>query len=173
MEHLDAVVHNAGVLLEEPERTETGTAARPISASTTSGTSRLTHWLMPLLKAAPDARIVTVGSFAAKSEHLDLDDLQTRTDYRAKRTYARSKLAQMYCRARVDRRLRAAGSTVSSMVVHPGGALNALTPSRPPVPRKAGRGGTARGARRPPASGQARRGPAGGPGGARSADRRG
>ncbi|WP_372351117.1 hypothetical protein [Streptomyces sp. KL116D] len=88
---------------------------------------------MPLLEAAPDARIVTVGSFAAKSEHLDLDDLQTRTDYRAKRTYARSKLAQMYCRARVDRRLRAAGSTVSSMVVHPGGALNALTPSRPPV----------------------------------------
>ncbi|WP_372351118.1 SDR family NAD(P)-dependent oxidoreductase [Streptomyces sp. KL116D] len=40
VEHLDAVVHNAGVLLEEPERTETGTAARPISASTTSGTSR-------------------------------------------------------------------------------------------------------------------------------------
>lgn len=99
----------------------------------------LTHWLLPLLEAAPSARVVTVGSFAAKSERLDLDDLQSRAGYRAKRTYGRSKLAQMYFGLELDRRLRAAGSTVSSVVVHPGGALDSLTPSRPPVHvRKAG-----------------------------------
>ncbi|MCQ4209965.1 SDR family NAD(P)-dependent oxidoreductase [Streptomyces longispororuber] len=133
VEHLDAVVHNAGVLLEEPERKETGDGNETHFGINHLGHFALTHWLMPLLEAAPDARIVTVGSFAAKSERLDLDDLQSRTDYRAKRTYARSKLAQMYFGLELDRRLRAADSTVSSMVVHPGGALNSLTPSRPPV----------------------------------------
>ncbi|SHG23238.1 hypothetical protein SAMN05444320_107103 [Streptoalloteichus hindustanus] len=33
----------------------------------------------------------------------------------------------------IDRRLRAAGSTAASVVNHPGGALDSLTPSRPPV----------------------------------------
>ncbi|NGN70185.1 SDR family NAD(P)-dependent oxidoreductase [Streptomyces sp. A7024] len=138
-DHLDAVVHNAGVLLEGPERKETADGNEIHFGTNHLGHFALTHWLMPLLEAAPGARVVTVGSFAAKSERLDLDDLQTRTDYRAKRTYARSKLAQMYFGLELDRRLRAAGSTVSSVVVHPGGALDSLTPSRPPVHvRKAG-----------------------------------
>ncbi len=77
--------------------------------------------------------MVTMGSFAAKSERLDLNDLQSRKDYRPKRTYGRSKLAQMYFGLELDRRLRAVGSTVASVVVHPGGALDSLTPSRPPV----------------------------------------
>jgi hypothetical protein len=33
----------------------------------------------------------------------------------------------------LDRRLRAAGSTTLSVVTHPGGALDSLTPPRPPV----------------------------------------
>ncbi len=39
----------------------------------------------------------------------------------------------MYFGFELDRRLRAAGSTVLSVVAHPGGALDSLTPSRPPV----------------------------------------
>ncbi|MEU6934397.1 SDR family NAD(P)-dependent oxidoreductase [Streptomyces sp. NPDC046374] len=139
VEHLDAVVHNAGVLLEGPDRKETRDGHEIHFGTNHLGHFALTHWLMPLLEAAPCARIVTVGSFAAKSERLDLHDLQTRTDYRAKTTYARSKLAQMYFGLELDRRLRASGSPVSSVVVHPGGALDSLTPSRPPVHvRKAG-----------------------------------
>lgn len=139
VERLDAVVHNAGVLLEGPDRKETGDGNEIHFGTNHLGHFALTHWLMPLLEAAPCARVVTVGSFAAKWERLDLDDLQTRTDYQGKRTYARSKLAQMYFGLELDRRLRAAGSPVSSVVVHPGGALDSLTPSRPPVHvRKAG-----------------------------------
>ncbi|MEU9072527.1 SDR family NAD(P)-dependent oxidoreductase [Streptomyces sp. NPDC048109] len=130
---LDAVVHNAGVLLEAPERKLTGDGHEMHFGTNHLGHFTLTHWLMPLLEAAPGARIVTVGSFAAKSERLDLDDLQSQAEYRAKRTYARSKLAQMYFGLELDRRLRAAGSAVTSVVVHPGGALDSLTPSRPPV----------------------------------------
>ncbi|MFK0115409.1 hypothetical protein [Streptomyces sp. NPDC090994] len=50
-----------------------------------SGTNHLGHlalprWLLPLLSAAPAGRVVTTGSFAAETERLDLDDLQSRTD---------------------------------------------------------------------------------------------
>ncbi|MFJ4696455.1 SDR family NAD(P)-dependent oxidoreductase [Streptomyces sp. NPDC088766] len=133
VERLDAVVHNAGVAIDDPPRRETGDGHELMFGTNHLGHFALTHWLMPLLSAAPAARIVTMGSFAAKSERLDLDDLQSRKDYRPKRTYGRSKLAQMYFGLELDRRLRAAGSTVASVVVHPGGALDSLTPERPPV----------------------------------------
>ncbi|MFI6564204.1 SDR family NAD(P)-dependent oxidoreductase [Streptomyces sp. NPDC050534] len=133
VERLDAVVHNAGVALDDPPRQETGDGHELMFGTNHLGHFALTHRLMPLLSAAPAARVVTMGSFAAKSERLDLEDLQSRRDYQPKRTYGRSKLAQMYFGVELDRRLRAAGSTVASVVVHPGGALDSLTPSRPPV----------------------------------------
>ncbi|MFG2938627.1 SDR family NAD(P)-dependent oxidoreductase [Streptomyces sp. NPDC048282] len=134
--HLDAVVNNAGVALDDPPRRETTDGHELMFATNHLGHFALTRWLMPLLAAAPAAhmaRVVTTGSFAAKSERLDPDDLQSRKDYRPKRAYGRSKLAQMSFGVELDRRLRAAGSTVASVVVHPGGALDSLTPARPPV----------------------------------------
>ncbi|MFJ3709476.1 MULTISPECIES: SDR family NAD(P)-dependent oxidoreductase [unclassified Streptomyces] len=133
VECLDAVVHNAGVALDGPPREETGAGHELMFGTNHLGHFALTQWLMPLLSSAPAARIVTMGSFAAKSERLDLDDLQSRHDYRPKRTYGRSKLAQMYFGLELDRRLRAVHSAVTSVVVHPGGALDSLTTSRPPV----------------------------------------
>ncbi|MFI1798856.1 SDR family NAD(P)-dependent oxidoreductase [Streptomyces sp. NPDC020379] len=136
VERLDAVVHNAGVALDDPPRRETADGHELMFGTNHLGHFALTRWLMPLLSAAPAARVVTMGSFAAKSERLDPDDLQSRKGYRPKRAYGRSKLAQMYFGVELDRRLRAADSTVASVVVHPGGALDALTPSRPPLPAR-------------------------------------
>ncbi|MEU1287903.1 SDR family NAD(P)-dependent oxidoreductase [Kitasatospora sp. NPDC005856] len=133
LDRLDAVVHNAGVALDHPPRRETVDGHELMFATNHLGHFALTHHLAPLLAATPGSRIVTTGSFAAKTEHLDLDDLQSTRDYRPKRTYARSKLAQMLFAVELDRRLRAAGSTTPSLLVHPGGALDSLTPSRPPV----------------------------------------
>ncbi|MEU8499886.1 SDR family NAD(P)-dependent oxidoreductase [Streptomyces lavendulae] len=133
VDRLDAVVHNAGVALDDPPRRETGDGHELMFGTNHLGHFALTARLMPLLSAAPAARVVTVGSFAAKSERLDLDDLQSGNDYRPKRSYGRSKLAQMYFGFELDRRLRAVGSRVASVVVHPGGALDSLTPSRPPI----------------------------------------
>ncbi|MET8951023.1 SDR family NAD(P)-dependent oxidoreductase [Streptomyces sp. NPDC004393] len=130
---LDAVVLNAGVALDDPPRRETGAGHELMFGTNHLGHFALTRWLMPLLSAAPAARVVTVGSFAAKSERLDLADLQSRRDYRPGRAYGRSKLAQMYFALELDRRLRARDATVASVLVHPGGALDSLTPSRPPV----------------------------------------
>ncbi|KND34702.1 SDR family NAD(P)-dependent oxidoreductase [Streptomyces acidiscabies] len=132
LDRLDAVVHNAGIALDDPPRQETADGHELMFATNHLGHFALTQQLAPLLSASA-GRIVTVGSFAARSERLDLDDLQSARDYRPKRTYGRSKLAQMSFGFELDRRLRAVGSTVLSVVAHPGGALDALTPSRPPV----------------------------------------
>ncbi|MFI9042275.1 SDR family NAD(P)-dependent oxidoreductase [Streptomyces sp. NPDC053726] len=132
LDRLDAVVHNAGVALDHPPRRETTAGHELMLATNHLGHFALTHHLAPLLTATPGSRIVTTGSFAAKSERLDLDDLQSTHGYQPKRAYARSKLAQMLFAFELDRRLRAAGSTTLSVVVHPGGALDSLTPSRPP-----------------------------------------
>ncbi|MEV0535556.1 SDR family NAD(P)-dependent oxidoreductase [Kitasatospora sp. NPDC050463] len=133
LDRLDAIVHNAGVALDHPPRRETADGHELMFATNHLGHFALTHHLAPLLTATPGSRIVTTGSFAAKSERLDLDDLQSTHDYQPKRAYSRSKLAQMLFALELDRRLRAAASTTLSVLVHPGGALDSLTPSRPPV----------------------------------------
>ncbi|MEU6018402.1 SDR family NAD(P)-dependent oxidoreductase [Streptomyces sp. NPDC047515] len=133
LDHLDAVVYNAGVALDDPPRRETEDGHELMFGTNHLGHFALTQWLAPLLSAASAGRIVTVGSFAGRSERLALDDLQSTQDYRPKRTYGRSKLAQMCFGFELDRRLRAGDSTVLSVVAHPGGALDSLTPSRPPV----------------------------------------
>ncbi|GAV42504.1 SDR family NAD(P)-dependent oxidoreductase [Streptomyces acidiscabies] len=132
LDRLDAVVHNAGIALDDPPRQQTADGHELMFATNHLGHFALTQQLAPLLSASA-GRVVTVGSFAARSERLDLDDLQSARDYRPKRTYGRSKLAQMCFGFELDRRLRAVGSAVLSVVAHPGGALDSLTPSRPPV----------------------------------------
>ncbi|WP_326951057.1 SDR family NAD(P)-dependent oxidoreductase [Amycolatopsis sp. NBC_01307] len=128
---LDALVCNAGVMLDEPPRRETADGHEMMFGTNHLGHFALVARLLPNL--APDGRIVTTGSFAAKSSSLDFADLQSERDYHPKRAYERSKLAQMLFALELDRRLRAAGSKRLSVVAHPGGALDSLTPSRPPV----------------------------------------
>ncbi|MFD7450799.1 SDR family NAD(P)-dependent oxidoreductase [Kitasatospora sp. NPDC059827] len=133
LERLDAVVLNAGIALDDPPRRTAANGHELMFATNHLGHFALTARLAPLLLATPGSRIVTTGSFAAKSERLDLADLQSARDYKPKRAYARSKLAQMLFAVELDRRLRAAGSSTLSVLTHPGGALDALTPARPPL----------------------------------------
>ncbi len=132
-DRLDAVVCNAGVLLDQRRRRLTSEGHELMFGTNHLGHFVLIRWLMPLLTATPASLVVTTGSFVGKSTRLDLNDLQSSRDYQPKRAYARSKLAQMLFGFELDRRLRAAGSTTLSVVNHPGGALDSLTPSRPPV----------------------------------------
>nr|BBJ55564.1 hypothetical protein SAVMC3_81930 [Streptomyces avermitilis] len=80
LDHLDVVVHNAGVALDEPPRRETEDGHELMFGTNHLGHFALTQWLVPLLSAASAGRSVTVGSFAARSERLDLDDLQSTRD---------------------------------------------------------------------------------------------
>lgn len=110
---LDAVVLNAGVLIEGHDPEDRAFAVNHL------GHFALIGRLAPYLGS--NARVVTTGSFVAKSaafpEH----------EHDGKKAYARSKLAQMLFGFELARR------GVFSVVNHPGGALDSLTPSRPPV----------------------------------------
>jgi NAD(P)-dependent dehydrogenase (short-subunit alcohol dehydrogenase family) len=132
LDTLDAVVLNAGVL-SQSERGETKDGHELMFGTNHLGHFAFTAHLLPLLAAAPGSRVVTTGSFAARSVRVDLEDLHSRRSYKPMGSYARSKLAQMLFGFELDRRLRAAGSSTLSVVTHPGGALDSLTPSRPPV----------------------------------------
>jgi NAD(P)-dependent dehydrogenase (short-subunit alcohol dehydrogenase family) len=65
----------------------------------------LTHDLLPLLGAAPAARVVTVGSGSHYRSRLDWNDLQSRRSYNGLRAYGRSKLANILFSLELNRRL--------------------------------------------------------------------
>ncbi|MCK2242093.1 MULTISPECIES: SDR family NAD(P)-dependent oxidoreductase [unclassified Crossiella] len=129
VDRLDAVVLNAGVYLDEPDRRLSAEGHELMFATNHLGHFALIAHLAPLLAATAGSRVVTTGSLTAKSVALDFDDLHSTRDYQPARSYARSKLAQMLFGFEFARR----SSTTLSVITHPGGALDSLTPSRPPV----------------------------------------
>lgn len=134
---IDSLIANAGVL---------STGGRNTTADgfeTMMGTNFLGHFaliahVLPSLGAQADsraARIVHLGSISHEFFRLDLDDLQSdHGRFREFRTYGRSKLAVMTFAFELDRRLRAAGSSVSSLVAHPGFAVDELSARRDILP---------------------------------------
>lgn len=114
--------------MSQPERRETVDGNELVFGTNYLGHFVLVASLYPLLARTAGSRIVTVGSAAARLAELDFDDLQAvRPPYKGFRTYGRSKLAQMVLACELDRRLRGIGSPVTSILAHPGGALDGLT----------------------------------------------
>ncbi len=92
------------------------------------GHFRLVARALPVLQATEGARVVTLGSLATRLSRLRLDDLQLERGYTAWRAYAGSKIAAQAFGFELERRLRAAGSGVTSIVVHPGYSTSGRTP---------------------------------------------
>jgi NAD(P)-dependent dehydrogenase (short-subunit alcohol dehydrogenase family) len=78
----------------------------------------LTELLLDELKASAPSRIVNVASDAARSGHINFDDLQGERRYSAWRAYSQSKLANILFTFELARRLQGTGVTVNA--VHPG-----------------------------------------------------
>jgi len=62
-----------------------------------------------------------------------VNDLQSERGYDPWRAYAQSKIASQAVAFELDRRLRAAGSQVASVVAHPGYSISGRTPTVPGV----------------------------------------
>jgi NAD(P)-dependent dehydrogenase (short-subunit alcohol dehydrogenase family) len=92
------------------------------------GHFRLVARALPVLERGEGARIVTLGSLASRLGSLRLDDLQLERSYTAWRAYSRSKIAAQVFGFELERRLRAAGSGVTSLVVQPGYSTSGRTP---------------------------------------------
>jgi NAD(P)-dependent dehydrogenase (short-subunit alcohol dehydrogenase family) len=112
---IDILINNAGIMLVAEARTVDG-FERQI------GTNHLGHFVLTnLLLPHITGRIVTVASNAHERAQLDLDDLNWHTrPYDTSQAYSDSKLANLLFTFELQRRLRAAGSSVRAVAVHPG-----------------------------------------------------
>jgi NAD(P)-dependent dehydrogenase (short-subunit alcohol dehydrogenase family) len=128
---VDALLNNAGVVGSSTERS----TAQGVELQV--GTNHLGHFaltglVLPLLERT-GGRVVHLGSIAHRWARLDRTDPLRVGHYSSYRQYARSKLAVMLFGFELAERLADAGSAVSSVVAHPGLALEALSPARPDV----------------------------------------
>ncbi|HEX4291129.1 MAG TPA: oxidoreductase [Trebonia sp.] len=113
---LDLLINNAGVMEVPYQRTEDGFELT--LATNHLGPFALTGLLLDRL--ADGARIVTVSSIGHLDGAMNFDDLQSERDYDPDRAYAQSKLANLLFTYELDRRLRAAGASVTALACHPG-----------------------------------------------------
>ena len=124
---LDLLINNAGVMA--PPRTLSAQGFELQLAVNHLGHFALTQQLLPLLEGRPGARVVHVSSGAAYFGRIDWDNLQGERRYDAWAAYGQSKLANVMTALELQRRLSADGSTVQSLVAHPGLARTNLQPT--------------------------------------------
>jgi NAD(P)-dependent dehydrogenase (short-subunit alcohol dehydrogenase family) len=130
-ESLDLLVNNAGVMA--PPRRETADGFELQLGTNHLGHFALTGLLLGKLQGREDARVVTVSSTAHKMGRINFDNLQGERRYFRWNAYGQSKLANVLFALELDRRLRAAGSAVKSLVAHPGYASTNLQSAAPPL----------------------------------------
>lgn len=122
---IDLLVNNAGVMAI-PRRTLTQDGFEMQFATNFLGHFALTMLLLPSLIATPGARVVSLGSLAARAGRIDFDDPQMARGYEAWRAYCQSKLACVMFAVELGRRLSARGLDVVSAAAHPGWSVTNL-----------------------------------------------
>lgn len=117
----DLLINNAGVMALPLRRTADGFEMQ-------IGTNHLGHFALALLLLDKISdRVVTLSSFMHRLGSLDFNDLNwERRRYNRWRAYGDSKLANLLFGKELARRLDAAGSSVTSVIAHPGYAATDL-----------------------------------------------
>jgi len=116
---IDILINNAGVM-QPPERDTTADGFELQFGSNHLGHFALTANLLPLLRAAKGARVVSLSSLAARFGKINWDDPQYEKSYSATQAYGQSKLATLMFALELDRRSREAGWGIVSNAAHPG-----------------------------------------------------
>lgn len=116
---LDLLINNAGVMVP-PVRQVTADGFELQIGTNYLGHFALTAQLLPLLKATPGARVISLGSVAARGGVMDLADLNAEASYLPMPVYARSKLACVMFALELQRRSAAGGWGITSIAAHPG-----------------------------------------------------
>ncbi len=127
---IDILINNAGVMTP-PERDTTSDGFELQFGSNHLGHFALTAHLLPLLRAANGARVVSLSSLAARFASIHFDDPQFEKSYSAMSAYGQSKLAVLMFARELDRRSRETGWGVMSNAAHPGLTMTNLQISGP------------------------------------------
>lgn len=114
---IDALVNNAGAVSGWYTSTAEGFELQ--FAVNHLAPFLLTHELIPLLKAAPSARVITVSSGSHYRTKMHWEDVFLRKHYNVLLAYKQSKLANVLFTCELNRRL-APGSSVRAFAVDPG-----------------------------------------------------
>jgi NAD(P)-dependent dehydrogenase (short-subunit alcohol dehydrogenase family) len=134
-EDLDLLIDNAGVMM--PPRSVTPEGIELQFATNHLGHFALTGLLLDQLSSGMDPRVVTVTSIEHKPGRIDFEDLGSERSYHPRTAYQRSKFANAVFGIELDRRLRAAGSPVKSVLAHPGYSATNLQVAGPTGAMKA------------------------------------
>jgi NAD(P)-dependent dehydrogenase (short-subunit alcohol dehydrogenase family) len=115
---IDLLINNAGVMMPPHGLT-------PQGHETQFGVNHLAHFaltlrLLPLLSASSNARVVTVSSELHRRGRIHFEDLKGERSYGRMAFYAQSKFANVLFALELDRRLKAAGLPILSLLAHPG-----------------------------------------------------
>ncbi len=121
---LDGLIKDAGVMV--PPLTRTAQGFEQQFGVNHLGTFALTGLLLPKLAETPGSRVVITSSIAHKTGRIHFDNLDAAKGYKRGDFYSQSKLANLLHMTELDRRLRAAGSSVAAMGCHPGVAASEL-----------------------------------------------
>jgi NAD(P)-dependent dehydrogenase (short-subunit alcohol dehydrogenase family) len=116
---IDILVNNAAVIAHR-ERETTADGFELQFATNHLGHFALTGRVLPLLRAAPSPRVVTVSAMAARTDRIRFDDLHVERGYSPMRAYGQSKIANLIFARELNRRSREAGCGVLSNAAHPG-----------------------------------------------------
>lgn len=120
---IDVLVNNAGKTGGGRARETTHDGLEVMVGTNAYGPFALTALLFPAL--SPRARVISLGSLATRLTRVELGDLQQeRGRYSVSRAYAYSKHGMHAFAFELDRRLRASGSGILSILAHPGFALD-------------------------------------------------
>ncbi len=126
---LDLLVNNAGIMMTPAQKTADGFEMQ-------LGTNHLGHFaltglLLDALGKSSDPRVVTVSSIEHKPGHIRFDDLNSERGYAPRKAYQQSKMANAVFAIEFNRRLRAAGSPILSVMAHPGYSATNLQSTGP------------------------------------------
>ncbi|KUL23439.1 SDR family oxidoreductase [Actinoplanes awajinensis] len=127
---IDLLVNNAGVMMP-PHRIETVDGFELQLASNYLGPFALTGRVLPLLLAAPAARVATMSSGVATRGRITFDDLQSTRSYNPTGAYAQSKLADLMFTLQLSDIAAEQGWALRSTGAHPGYARTNLLTSGP------------------------------------------
>ena len=127
-DRVDILINNAGIMI--PPKTETADGFELQMGTNHLGHFAWTAGLWPLIDAS-GSRVVAVSSMAhTMVGSIDLDSLTPQGSsrrYKRWQSYGESKLANLMFALELDRRAKAAGSSVVSVAAHPGYASTNLT----------------------------------------------